>query len=102
MHRSKTLLTPQGQSPMAQWKVTGKVGKIYDKLVKGFLFSMQGSMARITLPKDSRKGLALQHPFLILQFCVPLGKTLSIELVVTDGSRTRRYASNSCLTLHVD
>jgi hypothetical protein len=75
---------------MAQWKATGKVGKIYDKAVKGFLFSMQGAMARIALPKDSRKGLGLQHPYLVLQFCLPLGKALSIELVVTDGSRTRR------------
>jgi len=90
------LLSPQSSNPTALWKVTGGVQRVYDKALKGHAFQITASGAQSTMqwPKDekSRQSLGLVHPFLVFQVLLPQNreKPFSLELGVTDGSRTRR------------
>lgn len=102
------LLTPQGQNPLANWKISnGKqttVQKVYDKDIKGYLFSCTGGGGvRLQIPKDDAGGsvgskatshassLGLVHPFLVLQLYIPQGPhPFILELGVMDSSGARR------------
>jgi hypothetical protein len=102
------LLTPQGQNPLANWKIAnGKqtaVQKVYDKDIKGYLFSCTGGGGvRLQIPKDDAGGsvgskatthassLGLVHPFLVLQVFIPQGpQPFILELGVMDSSGVRR------------
>jgi hypothetical protein len=73
--------------------------QVYDRLVKGYVYSCSGGpSSKLQLPKDeSRAGLQLLQPFLVLQLYAPAGQQLSLELRVSDSANTRRkmYFSTS-------
>lgn len=54
------VLTTQGKNPLEKCKVDGKsVAKVYDKEMKGYIFTM-GATSKISLPADDCKlGLGL-------------------------------------------
>ncbi|CAM6095741.1 unnamed protein product [Calypogeia fissa] len=97
---SLAIFSAQGSNPLQDCKVYGKgVAKVYDKSVKGYVYSINGGLqSKLQLPKDDSKiGLQLLHPFLVLQVFVPQGVHFSIELRVSDINNTRRkmYFSTS-------
>lgn len=67
------VLAPQGSNPLNNWKVTGPqkaLQKVYDKDIKGYLFSSSGAGVKLQVPKDERASLGLQQPFLVFQVCL--------------------------------
>ncbi|KAJ7551982.1 hypothetical protein O6H91_06G037200 [Diphasiastrum complanatum] len=97
---SFTVFSAQGSNPVANCKLCGKgVQKIYDKTVKGYVYLCSGGpSAKLQIPKDdSKSGLQLVHPYLVLQLFVPLGQHFSLELRLSDATNTRRkmYLSTS-------
>eukprot|EP00930_Biecheleria_cincta_P030240 TRINITY_DN20952_c0_g1_i1.p1 TRINITY_DN20952_c0_g1~~TRINITY_DN20952_c0_g1_i1.p1 ORF type:complete len:1083 (-),score=232.72 TRINITY_DN20952_c0_g1_i1:49-3297(-) len=103
--QSLELLSPQGNNG-ALWKVSAGVQKVYDKALKGFVYQLvaNGSQAIMQLPKDDRRaspGLGLvQQPFLVFQVFLPQNRErpFSLEIAVTDVSRTRRRLFLSALS----
>ncbi|KAH9082827.1 hypothetical protein LEN26_021123 [Aphanomyces euteiches] len=88
---SVELLGAGGKDPAAQWKLTGKVRREYDKLSKVYLFTMEGSAlaTKMSLPKTS-KPLGLTQRYLVFQICIPPAKAISVEVGVTDTQGARR------------
>nr|XP_055070194.1 uncharacterized protein C3orf67 homolog isoform X1 [Misgurnus anguillicaudatus] len=88
------IFSAQGKDPVAKWKLYGKpsITKVFDKEVKGFVYSLEGSSQthKMQLPKDGRMALGLIQRFLILQVNVPLGKDFSTEFLVTDEEHLKR------------
>ncbi|KAI4902104.1 hypothetical protein NFI96_013183, partial [Prochilodus magdalenae] len=89
------IFSAQGKDPVAKWKLSGSqpaISKVFDKEVKGFVYSLEGSSQthRMQLPKDGKMPLVLIQRFLVLQVNVPLGKDFSTELVVTDQGHLKR------------
>ncbi|KAL7891640.1 hypothetical protein AOLI_G00011160 [Acnodon oligacanthus] len=89
------IFSAQGKDPVAKWKLSGgqpSISKVFDKEVKGFVYSLEGSSQthRMQLPKDGKTPLVLIQKFLVLQVNVPLGKDFSTELVVTDQGHLKR------------
>ena len=64
--------------------------KVYEKGVKGYVMVFKNSPGRMQFPRDTRLGMALQQPLLVLQVLVPEDRPFSVELSVTDRQRTRR------------
>lgn len=82
----------QGSNPAQHCKVVGSqksFQKEYDKLLKGYLYSMSGSACKIHMPKDEKKQLGLTQPFLVAQVSIAEGPFL-LELQVTDNTSQRR------------
>ena len=77
---------------MAAWNSQGgkAVRKVYEKGVKGYVMVFKNSPGRMQFPRDTRRGMALQQPLLVLQVLVPEERPFSVELSVTDRQRTRR------------
>ncbi|KAG9403409.1 hypothetical protein AC1031_006053 [Aphanomyces cochlioides] len=88
---SVELLGAGGKDPAAQWKLSGKVRREYDKLSKVYLFTMEGSAlaTKMSLPKTS-KPLGLTQRYLVFQICIPPAKAISVEVGVTDTQGARR------------
>ncbi|XP_046709873.1 uncharacterized protein C3orf67 homolog isoform X2 [Silurus meridionalis] len=88
------VFSAQGKDPVAKWKLSGQlsINKIFDKEMKGFVYSLEGSSQthRMHLPKDGKTPLALIQRFLVLQVNVPLGKDFTTELLVTDQGHLKR------------
>ncbi|KAI7808014.1 uncharacterized protein C3orf67 homolog [Triplophysa rosa] len=89
------IFSAQGQDPVAKWKLFGRkpsITKVFDKEVKGFVYSLDGSSQthKMQLPKDGKMALGLIQRFLILQVNVPLGKDFSAEFLVTDEEHLKR------------
>jgi len=79
-----------GSNPIAQWKVSGGVHKVYDKSVRGYVYNCEwGPTSRMQLP-DERKSLGLLQPFLVLQIHLSEEKSFSFELQVSDVATRRR------------
>ncbi|XP_076870402.1 protein CFAP20DC isoform X2 [Brachyhypopomus gauderio] len=92
---SVEIFSAQGKDPVAKWKLSGgqsSISRIFDKEVKGFVYSLEGSsqMHKMQLPKDGKMPLVLIQRFVVLQVNVPLGKDFSTELVVTDQEHLKR------------
>ena len=66
------LLTPQGRNPGAAATLRGKITKVFDKTIKGYVFTM-GSGGKVVLPKGA-KPLGLKQGYLLLQINLALGK----------------------------
>ncbi|XP_048054862.1 uncharacterized protein C3orf67 homolog isoform X2 [Megalobrama amblycephala] len=89
------IFSAHGKDPVAKWKLYGRkpsITKVFDKEVKGFVYSLEGSSQthKMQLPKDSKMALGLIQKFLILQVNVPLGKDFSTEFLVTDEEHLKR------------
>ncbi|XP_056112159.1 uncharacterized protein C3orf67 homolog [Rhinichthys klamathensis goyatoka] len=89
------IFSAQGKDPVAKWKLYGRkppITKVFDKEVKGFVYSLEGSSQthKMQLPKDSKMALGLIQKFLILQVNIPLGKDFSTEFLVTDEEHLKR------------
>uniref|UniRef100_A0A8C1I8F0 Zgc:162324 n=1 Tax=Cyprinus carpio TaxID=7962 RepID=A0A8C1I8F0_CYPCA len=89
------VFSAQGKDPVAKWKLYGRkssISKVFDKEVKGFVYSLEGSSQthKMQLPKDSKMTLGLIQKFLILQVNVPLGKDFSTEILVTDEEHLKK------------
>ncbi|KAK9806821.1 hypothetical protein WJX72_003835 [[Myrmecia] bisecta] len=94
------VFSPQGSNPLANWQLSHpkSVKKVYDKSVKGYVYSCPGrSGCKMQLPKDEHKSMALLQPFLVLQLYLTPGQPLSIELSVVDqeGTHRRLYLSTA-------
>ncbi|KAF1557647.1 hypothetical protein FQV10_0012754, partial [Eudyptes schlegeli] len=89
------IFSAQGKNPGAKWKISGNpsaIWKEYDKVVKGFVFVLEGSsqINKMQLPKETRQTLGLIQQFLTLQIFVPLGQDFSTELLITDLGNIKR------------
>ncbi|XP_067316362.1 uncharacterized protein C3orf67 homolog [Pseudorasbora parva] len=89
------VFSAQGKDPVAKWKLCGRkpsITKVFDKEMKGFVYSLEGSSQthKMQLPRDNKIALGLIQKFLILQVNIPLGKDFSTEFVVTDEEHLKR------------
>ncbi|KAL5014677.1 hypothetical protein ScPMuIL_008947 [Solemya velum] len=87
------IFTPQTKDSVANWKLCSGVRKAYEKEVKSYVYSLEGTTAttKMQLPKDSKLSLTLVQRFLNFQIIVPKGQDFSIELGITDlGNNKRR------------
>ncbi|XP_073704240.1 protein CFAP20DC isoform X2 [Garra rufa] len=89
------IFSAQGKDPVAKWKLYGRkssITKVFDKEVKGFVYSLEGSSQthKMQLPKDSKMTLGLIQKFLVLQVNIPLGKDFSTEFLVTDEEHLKK------------
>ena len=50
------VFSAQGRDPVSRWKLLGPVKKEYDKLVKGYVYALEGgsSTTRMQLPKTDK------------------------------------------------
>ncbi|ETK85394.1 hypothetical protein F441_09900 [Phytophthora nicotianae CJ01A1] len=85
------LLSAQGKSPAAAWKLQGKISKTFDKGIKGNAFSLDGNAeTKMQLPKTMSSSLALAQRFVILQLLVPFTRSFSVEICFSDFQKVRR------------
>ncbi|XP_043098174.1 uncharacterized protein C3orf67 homolog isoform X1 [Puntigrus tetrazona] len=89
------IFSAQGKDPVAKWKLHGRkssITKVFDKEVKGFVYSLEGSSQthKMQLPKDSKTTLGLIQKFLILQVNIPTGRDFSTEFLVTDEEHLKK------------
>ncbi|KAL0978134.1 hypothetical protein UPYG_G00166590 [Umbra pygmaea] len=89
------IFSAQGKDPVAKWKLSGgqsAINKEFDKEVKSFVLSLEGSSQTIKMqmPKDGKMSLGLVQRFLVLQVNVSQCKDFSAELVITDLSHLKR------------
>ena len=84
--------TTIGNNPLKNTKTVGNVQKLFDKSVRGYVFVLDSNGSnKIQIPKDDKQSLALSHNFLVLQLMIPIGKSFSIELQVSDSSKVFIY-----------
>lgn len=52
------VFSAQGRDPAAQWKLTGSVRKVFDKEVRGYVYTLEGGTSttttRMKLPKSDK------------------------------------------------
>lgn len=88
------IFSAQGKDGLVNWKLVGSPGikKVYEKEVKGFVYSLEGSSSttKMTLPKDLRQSLVLVQHYLIFQSYVKRGQDFAIELGIVDISCNKR------------
>lgn len=71
------------------------VKKEFDKQIKSYLFELEGQTTKLSFPKDDHKELCLVQQYLVLQIYIPQGFPWSIELTLTDTSKTKRRVNIS-------
>lgn len=85
------LLSAQGKSPAAAWKLQGKISKTFDKGIKGNAFQLDGSSeTKMQLPKAASSSLGLAQRFVVLQLLVPFTRSFSVEICFSDFQKVRR------------
>ncbi|XP_064632404.1 protein CFAP20DC-like [Lineus longissimus] len=88
------IFSVHGKDPVANWRLTGGAGvrKAYDKEVKSFVYSLEGSVAttKMQLPKDSKQALTLIQRYLVFQLHVPQGQDFSLDVGLTDLQNNKR------------
>ncbi|KAF7664308.1 hypothetical protein LDENG_00180650 [Lucifuga dentata] len=89
------IFSGQGKDPVAKWKLYGgpsAIRKEYNKEVKGFVYSLEGSSqtVKMQMPENGKMALGLLQRFLVLQVNIPQCKDFSIELVITDLGHLKR------------
>lgn len=75
-----------GSNPLVNCKLSGEKGvqKVYEKTVKGYVYTLTGAASKLQLPKDERKApLHFLQQFLVLQIYAPAGQHFAIELGVS-------------------
>jgi hypothetical protein len=55
------VFTAQGKDPLKNFKVEGpkNVKKVFDKEMKGTIFTVEGTLSKISIPANEREGLGL-------------------------------------------
>ena len=77
-------------------KTVGNIKREYDKNLKGFLLEIEGGREnKVCLPPDEKDSIGLLQPNLVLQILVPHGKSITLDLAVSDQSKSRRVLSFS-------
>jgi hypothetical protein len=77
-------------------KAVGNVKREFDKNLKGFLLEVEGGREnKVCLPPDEKDTIGLLQPNLVLQILVPYGKPITLDLSVSDQSKSRRTLSFS-------
>ncbi|CAM9591086.1 unnamed protein product, partial [Choristocarpus tenellus] len=104
------VLSSAGKDPAAAWKITGKIVRVYDKGVKGFVQVVSGgATTRMQLPPQVKGTLGLRQRYLVIQVFThsSTDRPFSIELGVTDAGGTRRrlvfssaFRALHCTPLH--
>ncbi|CAM9243736.1 unnamed protein product [Ectocarpus fasciculatus] len=99
------VFSPAGKNPAADWKLSGKVVRMYEKGVKGYVLAVSGgATSKMQLPKAPKSLLGLRQRHLVLQVLTSTSqdKPFSLELGLTDTSGTRRrlVLSSSFRALH--
>ncbi|CBN73816.1 conserved unknown protein [Ectocarpus siliculosus] len=99
------VFSPAGKNPAADWKLSGKVVRMYEKGVKGYVLAVSGgATSKMQLPKAPKSLLGLRQRHLVLQVLTSTShdKPFSLELGLTDtgGTRRRLVLSSSFRALH--
>ena len=77
---------------MKEWKSSGKIEKVFDKSVKGNIFSLESPGASLSFPKTDKSGVCMVQPFLVFQVYLPVGRPLNIEVAITDSKKVRLFS----------
>ncbi len=64
--------------------------RFFDKELKSFLVELEGYGAKLCFPRDDSKELGLMQNYLVLQLYVEMDQAWTIELALTDTSKTKR------------
>lgn len=83
------ILTTRPKKPLKDWKIVGKVAKVFNKEAKGYVIYLHEG-ASIILPTNERYGLALVQSNIVFQMFLHPGKKHSIEIAVTDLEGVKR------------
>ena len=88
------VFTTAGKDPLKNFKIEGgakNVQKIFDKGMKGSIYTLEGPSTKIQLPSSEREALGLLQPFLVFQIYIPSSaKSLKMEIAVTDHEKIKR------------
>ncbi|CAM9531539.1 unnamed protein product, partial [Hapterophycus canaliculatus] len=87
------VFSPAGKNPAKEWKLSGKVVRLYEKGVKGYVLAVSGgATSKMILPKAPKGQLGLRQWHLVLQVLTATSqdKPFSLELGLTDTAGTRR------------
>lgn len=86
------LLSAQGTTPAATWKLQGKITKAFEKTIRGNAFVLDGGTeTKMQLPKNpSQPALGVAQRFLILQLHIPLARSFAVEIGFADFQKIRR------------
>jgi hypothetical protein len=71
------VFSSSGSNPLINCKLAGDKGiqKVYEKAVKGYIYSLTGAAFKLQLSKDETKSsLHCMQQFLVLQIYVPAGQ----------------------------
>jgi len=87
------VFTTAGKDPLKNFKVEGgkNVQKVFDKEMKGSIYTLDGPQTKIQIPSSERESLGLLQPFLVFQIYIPSNaNNLKIEIAVTDHEKVKR------------
>ena len=62
------IFTTAGKDPLYNFKIDGgakNVKKVFDKEMKGSIYSIEGPTSKIQIPSSEREALGLLQPFLV-------------------------------------
>eukprot|EP00961_Rhodomonas_salina_P096831 1302644-Rhodomonas_salina.2 len=72
-------------------KASPQIKKVFDKSSKGYVLELEGGReVKVSFPASDKDSLGLLQRYLVLQVLVPAGRGFSVELCVTDRTKTRR------------
>eukprot|EP00752_Nemacystus_decipiens_P008031 g7177.t1 len=99
------VFSPAGKNPGSEWKSSGKIVRVYEKGVKGYVLTVSGgATSKMQLPKAPKGLLGLRQRHLVLQVLTAASqdKPFSLELGLKDsgGTRRRLVLSSSFKALH--
>ena len=73
---------------MKNAKTIGVVPKVYEKTIKGYVFSLESNPnCKIQFPKDEKQCLALLQQYLVLQIFIAKGKSFTLEVTIADSTK---------------
>eukprot|EP00903_Cladosiphon_okamuranus_P008560 g8214.t1 len=99
------VFSPAGKNPGSEWKSSGKIVRVFEKGVKGYVLTVSGgATSKMQLPKAPKGLLGLRQRHLVLQVLTAASqdKPFSLELGLKDsgGTRRRLVLSSSFKALH--
>jgi hypothetical protein len=90
---SVEVFASSGKNPLLRAATKGSVHRIYERNVKGYAYSLEGSggSSKMQLPRDAAVGLGLVQRYLVLQIEIPQEPAaLAFEVALTDAKKVRR------------
>lgn len=86
----------------SKWKFSGRNSKIYDSTLKSYMHILDiGTLSKMELPKAQRgiaKSLGIFQSYIVFQLYLFTSKQFSIEISISDTTRTKRrliFSSNN-------